>query len=91
MINDALLAKRNELNKFTKKMVSRCNRFGDIPVRLRDGNILVVTYAEDEHGEIMFHTFDHSRVWNADGSSVTNSSFDIVAAGPTRYLAGLKL
>jgi hypothetical protein len=78
--NTALIANRNQFNKFTYNLALTCKTEGAHLVSLRNGQMIRVCFEQDaESDKQMFRTTDWSKVWYADGSSYSSSDFDIIA------------
>ena len=95
MINQAMVAKQNELNEFTKTLAEQCLKNDNALVKLRNNEIAIVEYHPqetlDETETAHFATPEYSRVWNLDGSSNTSYEFDIIASGSQNFLGKFTL
>jgi len=95
MINQAMVAKSNELNEFTSALAYQCQKNGNSLVKLRNNEIVIVEYHPqetlDETENAHFSTPDYSRSWKLDGSSNTSYNFDIIASGSQNFLGDFTL
>jgi hypothetical protein len=88
MINEALLADKNELNNFTAKLSIKCQTKGSAWVKLRDGSIVEIEYhgTNDPDENDYFGNRNYSHCWHLDGSSYKNFMYDIIASGSLNLL-----
>lgn len=75
---------QDQLNNFTRQFAMMTagwpTRTGEQWIRLRNGTLVrpVFKQAEDEYCRDAFYTEDYKFCWNLDGTSVTNSNFDMM-------------
>ena len=77
MLNPATHIQRDEFNEFTRVV---WQLKGSKMVRLRNGTFVQPIFkpAEDETCNDAFFTEDYKYCWNLDGTSVTNSEYDMM-------------
>lgn len=80
MVNEKLLFTKDDFNGFTNALRELIALKGAITCTLRNKRVVNVLYygANSNDVDSAFHSFDWDHVWNNDGSSVTNTTFDII-------------
>lgn len=82
MLNLTLLAKPSDFNPFTTVLRDRCLAENAVLVRMRNNEWIEVVFApadlDDGRDDDSFRTADWSRVWRANGESLTADRFDLI-------------